>query len=270
MWYEAVGADGTTSIAYATSADGLVWTKLGVVMSPAGASSWEQSEVSPDTILVENGVYELWYHGGGSLSGGTRVGAARIGYATSNDGLTWTKYAANPVLDIGAPGVFDDAQVAEARVFKLGTTYRMYYTGANGSSQLKSLGLATSSDGTSWNKDARSPILDSNRWGNYWGGAFFFENGLWQVWHAAAIGNGEIHYKWSTDGIAWVDGVQQPVLSTSTVANGPDTEALGDSVSGYRDGSTYRILYGGYASNLFGTLGRFEGIDMASVGATCP
>lgn len=272
MWYEAVGSSGITTIAVATSADGLTWAKQGTVLSPGGAMSWERDEVSPNSILLEGGVYKLWYHGGGYFMGGsgTRYGNARVGYATSPDGRTWTKHAGNPVLDIGGSGAFDDQQVAEPRVIKLGASYRMYYTGRNASSTGTSLGMAASADGIAWTKDSRNPILDSNRWGNFWGGAFLFENGIWHLWHGVATGSGRIHYKWSTDGITWTDGTQNPVLLPGSTPNGPDTGLVGDSVSGYRDGGSYRIMYTGYANNLFGTEGRFEGICTASVLATCP
>jgi predicted GH43/DUF377 family glycosyl hydrolase len=272
MWYEAVGSSGITSIAYATSADGLTWAKRGTVLAPSGSASWERDEASPNFILFEAGVYKLWYHGGGYFMGGsgTRYGAARVGYATSPDGLSWTKYTGNPVLDIGTPGAFDDEQVAEPRVTKLATGYRMYYTGANATSKRKSLGMATSTDGITWTKDRRNPILDTNRWGNFWGGAFFYQNGLWLLWHADDSGGSHINFKWSGDGISWTDGSQNPVLQPGTTPNGPDSSLVGDSVSGYRDGNTYRIMYTGFASNLFGTSGRFEGICMASIMTSCP
>ena len=55
----------------------------------------------------------------------------------------------------------------------------------------------------------------------------------------------------------------------------PDTTAadyglVGDSVSGYVDGSEYRIMYTGYNSNLGGNQGRFEGICLARVMSPCP
>jgi predicted GH43/DUF377 family glycosyl hydrolase len=273
LWYEAVGSTGITSVGYATSTDGMTWTKQGAVMSPGGATSWERDELSPNSILFEGGVYKLWYHGGGYFMGGsgTRYGNGRIGYATSPDGITWTKYATNPVLDIGSAGGFDDEQVAEPRVVKVAGGYRMYYTGRNAAAKRQSLGLATSTDGIAWTKDSRNPILDSTRWGDFWGGAFFYESGVWLLWHADdSGGSSRINFKWSRDGIAWTDGTQNPVLVPSGVANAPDGSLVGDSVSGYRDGNTYRIMFTGFASNLFGTSGRFEGICMASVAATCP
>src|SRR5882757_2194125 len=90
MWYEAVPAGNQSATAYATSPDGLIWTKYAgnPVMSPS--ATWEGAgamnhEASPTAVLKEDGLYKLWYHG---ISGSTR----QIGYAESVDGLTWTKY----------------------------------------------------------------------------------------------------------------------------------------------------------------------------------
>jgi len=205
--------------------------------------------VSPNFMLVEGGVYKLWYHGGGYFMGGqgTRYGAARVGYATSPDGMTWTKYAGNPVLDVGASGAFDDEQVAEPRITKIGTTYRMYYTGRNASSKRQSSAwrpAPTASRG----RRTRATRSSTRPAGAATGAAPSSTR--------AACG--------------WTDGTQNPVLGPSTTPNAPDSGLVGDSVSGYRDGNTYRIMYTGYADNLFGTEGRFEGICMASVMATCP
>jgi WSC domain/Ricin-type beta-trefoil lectin domain/Glycosyl hydrolases family 32 N-terminal domain len=265
MWYEAVGA--TTTVAYATSSDGASWTKRGVVMSPS--ASWEADEVSPGAILVEDGVMKLWYHAGGNAQ------KRFIGYATSTDsGLTWTKRA-NPVLTTGAAGSFDDFIVAEPRVFHLSDgSYRMYYTGSQGASSFGTgLGMATSGDGISWTKYAGGqPILQASAWGNFWGGAFFYENGLWFVWAGDSPdgSTSRLKFMWSTDGIRWSPGDSNPVLVPSTDPGAADYALVGDSVSGYRDGDTYRILYTGFNWNLFGSQGRFEGICMASISAaTC-
>jgi predicted GH43/DUF377 family glycosyl hydrolase len=265
MWYEAVAGNGLTTVAYATSADGLTWKKRGVVLSPSAA--WEMEELSPNTVLFEGGVFKLWYHGGGYIRGKRRLGHARIGYATSKDGVVWTKYPGNPVLDIGPRGSFDDNQVAEPRVLRVGNAYRMYYTGQAGSSDRTSLGLATSSDGIQWKKSGPNAILDQERWGG-WGGAFIPENGIFHLWHAAPkSGRPGLVYKWSRDGINWNDGPLTRVLEPNPDPQAPDHSSVGDSVSGYRGGDTYRIMYTGYSANLFGKLGRFEGICLATIAA---
>lgn len=268
LWYEAVSSSGITAVAYATSTDGLIWTKQQVVMSPTLA--WERSEVSPNGLLFEDGVFKLWYHGGGYPGpGGQRLGAARIGYATSPDGVTWTKHA-TPVLDIGGAGAFDEAQAAEPRVFHLASGYRMYYTGRNAAG-VNALGVATSPDGIAWTKAAGNPIIDSARWGNFWGGAFFLDGDTWHLWHGVESGSSSsLHYMSSADGLAWIDGPSNPVLGRNPDPNAADYGLVGDSVSGFRDGSTYRIFYTGFNSNLFGNQGRFEGICAASIESPCP
>src|SRR4051812_23143343 len=44
-------------------------------------------------ILREDGIWKLWYTGYDSPDG-----IRRLGYATSNDGLQWTRHAKNPLV----------------------------------------------------------------------------------------------------------------------------------------------------------------------------
>jgi hypothetical protein len=96
MWYEAVAGDGLTTVGYATSADGLMGKKERVVISPS--EPWEKEEISPNSILLEDGIFKMWYHGGGYIRDKRQLGNRRIGHATSTDGLSWTKYKSNPVI----------------------------------------------------------------------------------------------------------------------------------------------------------------------------
>lgn len=55
---------------------------------PVGVpSDWDMSIVTKPTVVFNNITYKMWY---GGDSG--------IGYATSTDGVHWTKYENNPVL----------------------------------------------------------------------------------------------------------------------------------------------------------------------------
>jgi predicted GH43/DUF377 family glycosyl hydrolase len=263
MWYEAVADNMLTSVGYATSSDGVTWTKRGVVMSPS--ATWEGNEVSPNSIVVEGTTLRLYYHAGGS-----QLLNRRIGTATSTDGTSWTK-APDPILDLGASGAFDDNQVAEPRVVRVGTTYRMYYTGRNAADNRTSLGLATSTDGTTFAKQGQ--ILDANRWGNFWGGAFIVDRGHWHLWRGVTPDNGTtsyLVYASSDDGIGWTDGPSNPVLTQNPTTTAADYGLVGDSVSGYVDGDHYRVMYTGFNSNLGGTQGRFEGICLAAIVSPCP
>jgi predicted GH43/DUF377 family glycosyl hydrolase len=264
LWYEAVAANMLTTVGYATSTDGVTWTKVGVVMSPS--ATWEGNEVSPNSIVVDGSTLRLYYHAGGS-----QLVNRRIGVATSTDGMTWTK-APDPVLDLGASGAFDDNQVAEPRVVRVGATWRMYYTGRNTATNKTSLGLATSSDGMTFTKQS-SPVLAADRWGNFWGGAFIVDRGHWHLWRGYSPDSyvtSYLVYASSDDGLAWTDGPSNPVLRQNPDSTAADYGLVGDSVSGYVDGASYRVMYTGYNSNLGGNQGRFEGICLAQIMSPCP
>ncbi|MFQ6673907.1 MAG: FlgD immunoglobulin-like domain containing protein, partial [Fidelibacterota bacterium] len=72
-------------------------------------------------------MYHMWYSGGDLLT-------KRIGYATSPDGVAWTKDTLNPILDVGPSGSWDDYYVGHCSVvFDTATsTYKMWYTGGDG------------------------------------------------------------------------------------------------------------------------------------------
>ena len=62
-------------------------------------SDFDHREASTATVRRTATGYELWYHGNQNIPA-----HAAIGYATSPDGIAWTKYAETPVLTItGAP-----------------------------------------------------------------------------------------------------------------------------------------------------------------------
>ena len=81
--------------------------------------------------------------------------------ATSTDGLVWTKDAVNsPILSQGGGGDFDENAVNYPIVIRnAADDWELFYTGKNASNEWQ-VGLATSSDGTSFSKDTtNSPVL---------------------------------------------------------------------------------------------------------------
>ena len=68
----------------------------------------------------------------------------QVGYATSADGISWTKNACNPVLDYGSVGSWDFYQAWNASVIydDVADSYQMWYTG--GPFEEGSIGYATS------------------------------------------------------------------------------------------------------------------------------
>jgi len=105
-WVFTLYYDGTTggdeAIGLAFSADGITWTGYDengdgkadpVFTGTYIAGDWDHDYTSRATILVEeDGSYAMWY------SGGTGAVNHGIGYATSPDGIHWTRSGVNPVF----------------------------------------------------------------------------------------------------------------------------------------------------------------------------
>lgn len=269
MWYEAVASDAnlTTAVAYASSPDGISWAKQGIVMLPS--ENWEGPEVSPTSVLwdPDESLFKLWYHGGGNNL------PRQIGYATSPDGVKWTKHPANPVLGPGNGGAWDNGFISDCKVIKIGPgDYRMWYN-ARSSSGLAQVGYATSSDGVTWGKHSGNPVFGPQLGG--WDSAAVLGPGVlrdsvgnFHMWYpgvgtsGTGVGSG-LGYAWSNDGIAWTRGSITPVLLPNVDANMPDLE-LGDTVDAYLDGDTARVLYGCFNF----TAGPQRAICLASVNGT--
>jgi len=152
MWYS--GYDGAIwKIGYATSSDGIAWTKSGAnpVLDLGAPGAWDDSRVYAPTVLYDGTTYHMWYSGyDGSYY--------RIGYATSPNGIAWTKSGANPVLDVGAGGTWDDNRIFAPSVLYKGKTYHMCYTGYDGFTY--KIGYATSPNEIAWVKSVANPVLD--------------------------------------------------------------------------------------------------------------
>jgi predicted GH43/DUF377 family glycosyl hydrolase len=258
MWYEAVPSGNKSYCAYATSTDGISWTRYAgnPVMSPSAA--WEgganntEGESSPTSVLREQGLFKLWYHG---YANGTR----QIGYATSPDGITWTKFAGNPVVTPGASGAWDEQSVCEPNVVHVGDTYYMYYSRCSGAG---GIGLATSADGVTWSKYAGNPVIAVGAgWDSLqvdWGGVYHDgqQFHMWYLGHADAASAFSIGYASSSDGKTWVKSNANPVLtppsplivSTDFAVNKGDGLGVENSVKAFRLGNTWSLYYGGLAS----------------------
>jgi predicted GH43/DUF377 family glycosyl hydrolase len=144
MWYSGypddTGANG--QIGYATSEDdGLTWDKYDDPVLPVGTASWEAVSVTESCVVKEGSVYRMWYTGN---DGGP------IGYATSMDGISWTKWSVNPVFAKGDTGTWDAEEVDNPYVILDGGTFHMWYGGSDGLSE--AIGYASSTDGVTWTR----------------------------------------------------------------------------------------------------------------------
>ncbi len=242
MWYH--GFDGLNPrIGYATSPDSIIWTKSGSnpVLDIGPPGSWDDNSVSHPTVLYDGATYHLWY----SAADGSKI---RIGYANSSDGLTWTKYAGNPVLDVGPPGSWEDNILHCPMVLYDGATYHMWYQGHDDSNYR--IGYATSLDRITWTKYAGNPVLDLGPLGS-WEDTHvlepmvLYDGTTYYMWYGAGDGsNSRIGFATSSDGIIWTKNPANPVLDLGPPGSWDDFFVSGPTV--LYDGATYHMWYEGH------------------------
>ena len=195
MWYHILGPDGYVKICFADSLDGVDWTKHGIVLDKGDEGSWDDLEVGQPVVVFDGTTYRMWYVAHGEP---TNVWAM-VGYATSSDGITWTKYSNNPVLVPGANG-WEDRHVWPGPVIMYEGEYEMWYMAQGYSSPANRIGLATSPDGFSWLKQG-DPVLDIGPPGSwdYWtliSSSIVEKGGDLFMWYAAL-----------SEGPAWYLGI---------------------------------------------------------------
>jgi len=148
MWYTGQDADGIYRIGYATSTDGIIWTKDNnskPVLDIGPVNKFDGGGATSPAVIKDDGIYKMWYAGMISYSNNLY----QIGYATSADGITWTRENhGDPILSFGKSSAFDGNALFGDVVIKDGDTYRMWYIGLPS----QSVGYATSPDGINWEK----------------------------------------------------------------------------------------------------------------------
>lgn len=241
MWY--MGYEGTASaFLYATSPDGVVWTKHGQVMT-YGDSSYEAARIQSPFVLKYKSVYHMWY--GGKSSG---IGYVRILYATSLDGITWDKHGL--AVNFGDISPAEDDSVDYPTVLLKDGMLKMWYggfdwTGGNWGRTL----YATSPvffDPQDWDKLGIAIPLGSNPNPDWWmmyKPCVLKEDGIYKMWYHGFDGSTyRIMYAWSLDAITWnKEGVVLPPGSPGSTDDGN----VGH-VNVINDNGVYKMWYGGY------------------------
>jgi beta-lactamase class A/predicted GH43/DUF377 family glycosyl hydrolase len=189
IWYSAVDFGGNWSINYATSPDGVNWRKheANPLLVETHDGRWDSVYIAEPVVLYNGSHYEMWYNG---ASGNTET---LIGYATSPDGIRWTRYEGNrPVLQVGPERAWDDFAVARAYVSYDGEQYKMWYEGHDSSTWR--IGYATSPDGIHWERSADNPIVDLGPEGT-WDSIVasepyvLFDGSTYRLWHSGYDGD---------------------------------------------------------------------------------
>lgn len=167
------------------------------VFEGAGPGHWDERIRERGWIVYEDGQYHLWYTG----YAGSEDATKKLGYATSPDGIAWTRYPSNPV--------YEDHWVEDMCVVKRDGTYYMFAEGKDDQPH-----LLTSTDRIHWIRqgqlDIRTTAGEPIPPGPYGTPAVFIENG---TWHLLYERNDEaIWLATSTDALHWTHVQDEPVM----------------------------------------------------------
>jgi len=144
-WYQA-GPRESPRIGLARAADTRSWRKEPKpVLDPGPYGSWDEYGVADPYVIRIEPYFYLFY------LGQDRARRQRLGVARSTDGIRWQKLRANPVLELGDDGAFDENGLGEPAVWNSHGFYWMLYTGRD-TAENRRLGLARSTDGVQWRK----------------------------------------------------------------------------------------------------------------------
>ena len=153
VWYG--GRNGRSCIGYATSPDGVVWTRASATPVLEPKLPWENAALMCPHVLWDGGakLFRMWY------SGGEQWEPNAIGFATSSDGRNWTRFRDTPVFQ-GDPNIpWEHERVAGCQVVRQGDWYLMFYIGYRDIEHAQ-IGLARSPDGISnWQRLSANPIV---------------------------------------------------------------------------------------------------------------
>lgn len=110
-----------------------------------GRDTWDREIRERGWILREGDTYRLWYTGYNDERSENKF----LGYATSPDGLQWTRWPANPI--------FRERWVEDVQVLKHEGTYVMFAEGWRN----EKIQRLTSNDGVQWQADGDIEIRDT-------------------------------------------------------------------------------------------------------------
>jgi predicted GH43/DUF377 family glycosyl hydrolase len=125
-----IPADGRPEPVYrirmATSADGLTWQKHNKDLIDVRLEA-DECQASPD-VFFYNGRYHMFFCYRYSLNYRSKSGGYRIGYAVSDDSVTWKRDDSKAGIDVSEDG-WDAEMISYPHVFELDGNIYMLYLG---------------------------------------------------------------------------------------------------------------------------------------------
>nr|WP_284508027.1 hypothetical protein [Caballeronia sp. GAOx1] len=228
------------------------WHRLGVVWKPDGSLDWARSHaMGPTPYRLNDDVIRVY------LTCLDDKGRGRPGYVdvSSVDPTRIVTVGAEPLLDVGAPGTFDDNGLMVLSLVPVdANTVYMYYAGFELCVSVRYrifTGLAISRDGgATFERYSQAPVLDrSDSERIIRGGSFVMKDGdRFRLWYVAGNEwvelNGkmmpvyDLRYQESLDGLQW-----SGTGHLSMALTGDDEHGFGRPWIQKCDDGTYRMFY---------------------------
>ena len=153
MWYTGQSRE-NSAIGFAVSADGISFRRFSNNPVLRAEQSCEKGAVMNPCVLWDEDkkIFRMWYAAGDQFEPDV------LCYAESNDGLNWTKYVNNPILEKSAEK-YDQCKVGGCDILKENERYYMFYIGYQNVDTAR-ICIAESVDGISgWTRSKDNPIL---------------------------------------------------------------------------------------------------------------
>ena len=146
-------SDGDQHIDLAFSEDGLSWKNYEHNPVLAPTQEWEDLVMQESILRLGQTDWRMWYS--------TYQKKPRVtGYATSTDGIHWTKFEKNPIFGLGKKGEWDDFTAFQPTVFQQDGYFHMLYTGSDATNPIGyKWGYAWSKDGLAWTRSPQNPLF---------------------------------------------------------------------------------------------------------------
>jgi fibronectin type 3 domain-containing protein len=186
------------------------------VLTGGGAGAWDETIREKVQVFQDETGFKMWYVGHSAAGQAT----SKIGYATSPDGITWTKFPGNPVL---SRNNVKDQDISIIR--QVDGTYWMYIEVNDAW-----IDLFLSSDGINWSPSPANPVKTTAASPVVWR-----EGSSWYMLYEHMAGaTFDIWLATSPDGLVWTDSPANPVVA-DTLFTAPD--------SILKEGTQYHLYY---------------------------
>ena len=181
------------------------------VFAGTDADTWDRNIRERGYILKEDSVYKMWYTGYNYDIEPTM----HLGYATSKDGIHWTRYPGNPV--------YNDYWTEDVHVVQHAGKYYMVAEGVEDVAH-----LLTSEDGIQWQRqgalDIRKVSGEPIDPGPYGTPTLWHENGNWLLFYERA--DSAVWLAQSTDTKVWTNVQDDPVIDRGPMEHEKEGIAL--------------------------------------------